>query len=268
MSDLKLCEIYWDKVFKYLKADSENVNIIKLSENYINFTSGLESYRHYNFEQEMLAILEDSLKNTYYEFIPQKVSSVLAFTLIYGTDMNLIDFLINKIEQNWEQLKHLDCLRLAQSLRILNQRNDKYLKISCVKRINKVLNLVIAKEMSTDEHFSKNGTLLKSAIFKKYTDVKLMNELLRNFIHLEDMCSKNIETISYCFLSTSTLIPEVLEHMIDYTTRHKDNLIGFNIEKILYLFYWLGYQPKNADKFFEIASNVIIRYENYILFFI
>jgi hypothetical protein len=260
ITDTKLCKLYWDKVLKCLKSDSKSIDIIKLCHNYMNFSISNNDYRHYEFEKEILKHLDSLRKEVLYDYFPSELVNILNFVLLYGDDKALLEYLVNKLEVNWEQLKHVDCLRLALTLKTFNQMDKKYIKLQYAQRIDKVLDKLISKIMTkSDNDVWKNNVLLKACVFKNSTDTLLVNTLLKNYKHFDHITSKNIENIYHAFLATNTLIPEVVDNMTKYIITYKNHILGFNVGKVLYLCYCFGYYPKNSEDFFEHAINTIIR---------
>lgn len=259
--DEKICKLYWDKVLKFVKTDFKNVDIVKLTQNYINFSHDMNNYRHQKFETEILNLISILIKDVNYEFFPQKMANFLSFALLYSDDKNLLQHLVTKLENNWEQLKHIDCLKLSISLRIFNEIENKYRKLQYARRIDKVVDKLINKlingEMSND--LWRNNALLKSCIFKNKIDTVTTNHLLNNYKKFENITSKNIDNIYYCFLMTNSLIPEVIDNMTEYIVTYRDHILGFNVSRVIYMCYILGYQPKKSAELFENAINIIIR---------
>ncbi|XP_044253945.1 FAST kinase domain-containing protein 1, mitochondrial isoform X2 [Tribolium madens] len=258
VTDEKLCNLFWDKVLKFVKT--QNLDVIKLTQNYINFSNDTGNYRHPKFEAEVLSLMSGLVKEANYDFFPQKLSNFLSFVLLYGEDHNLLQHLVAKLEASWGQLRYIDCLRLAFTVKIFSGMENKYKKLPFVKRINRVLDELINKlgENSADDLWKTNA-LLKACIYKSRADALVTNKLLNNFKCFGHISSKNIENIYFCFLMTNSLIPEVIDNMTEYIVTYKNHVLGFNVSRVMYLCYSLGYQPKKSSEFFEKATNIIIR---------
>ncbi|RZC31754.1 uncharacterized protein BDFB_008114, partial [Asbolus verrucosus] len=227
ISDNQLCELYWDKVLKCLRSDTKNIDLLKLSHSYMNFSIDINNYRHQEFEKEIMKLLEDLIMETNYRFFPQKLANILSFVFIYGNNDTLLEHLVDNLETNWEQLRYIDCLKLALSLRIFSEMDKKYIKLPYAQRIDKVLDKIISKEAEGDGDLWKNNALVKSCIFKNSITTEWTTKLLINYKNFEHLSSKNIENISYCFHMTNTLIPEVVDND-KYPQRVRNNLMQLN----------------------------------------
>nr|XP_008192822.1 PREDICTED: FAST kinase domain-containing protein 1 isoform X1 [Tribolium castaneum] len=257
VTDERLCSLFWDKVLKFVNKD---LDIIKLTQNYINFSNDTGNYRHFEFETTVLTLIGDLVQEANYKFFPQKLSNLLSFVLLYGEDHSLLQHLVAKLEESWEQLQYIDCLRLAFTLKVFNTVENKYKKLPYAKRINRVLNELINKLAADSVNdLWKNNALLKACIYMQRADAIATNRLFNNFKCFDHISSKNIENIYYCFLMANSLIPEVLDNLTEYIVTYKNHVLGFNVARVVYLCYSLGYQPKKSSEFFETAINVIIR---------
>ncbi|KAJ3659143.1 hypothetical protein Zmor_010848 [Zophobas morio] len=260
VSDVSLCNLYWEKMLNVVKTEHRHIDILQISQNYVSFSSDIDNYRHLEFETEMLKHLSNLMKEVNCEFFPQKIASILSFVLLYGNDLSVLEYLVTKIENNWHQLKPNDCLKLAYTLRLFNETDKKYIKLSYARRIDEALSQYILKESASHhQDLWKNNALLKSCVYKNKVNMSEITSLLHIYKNFQYISSKNMENLFYCFLMTNTLFPELLENMIKYILTYKDHILGFNAGRVLYLSYSLGYHPKNTTEFCASVVDIIIR---------
>lgn len=111
------------------------------------------------------------------------------------------------------------------------------------------------------EDIVANTLLIKGAILRKETDSQLFDDMISTLAKTNHMSSKIMEHICFVLFSTKSLIPEVLNLCTNYIIQHKENIVGFNVEKLLHMLYQLNYEPVYEKEFFETAINIFIRYE-------
>nr|CAI5839575.1 unnamed protein product [Callosobruchus analis] len=252
ISDQKICEKFWDLTLDVIKRENSANNIWKLCNNYLKFNTDLTSFRHYEFEKWMNSYIQKKMLS--YEFItPSEVASFLAFMLVYGKNDNLISAVVDRFEANITQFKASDCLKVSYSLVALNTNQDKFLLQKYEKKTKKMLNDITENLLQYNEsNYEQNIFLLKSAILRNDLDHYTVENMLVKYKEMEYMSSKIMESICFIYLSAGSLIPEVVNKCTEYVINNRQNIIGFNAEKILYLCYFLAYYPINAEKFFQI----------------
>nr|CAI5839576.1 unnamed protein product [Callosobruchus analis] len=254
ISDQKICEKFWDLTLDVIKRENSANNIWKLCNNYLKFNTDLTSFRHYEFEKWMNSYIQKKMLS--YEFItPSEVASFLAFMLVYGKNDNLISAVVDRFEANITQFKASDCLKVSYSLVALNTNQDKFLLQKYEKKTKKMLNDITENLLQYNEsNYEQNIFLLKSAILRNDLDHYTVENMLVKYKEMEYMSSKIMESICFIYLSAGSLIPEVVNKCTEYVINNRQNIIGFNAEKILYLCYFLAYYPINAEKFFQISA--------------
>lgn len=259
VSDLELCKLYWDKVLKLLK-ESSDVDLIRICHHYMTFIMQLDKFRHFELENKILKSLEESVNDLIYNYYIQKVSNILSFLLIFGKNIKLIDKLITSLESNWEEMTAIDCLKLSQSIQLLQQSQEKYLKSSQVKRIYNIIDKVILKHIKKNNDLFTNTVLVKTCILKGNSHSRLASQFLGSYNNIMNISSKNIENLNYYFFVTDLIEPKIVDNFVDYIVTYKDHILGFNVAKAVFLIYYFGYTPQNASVFFDIVCNVVIRY--------
>lgn len=255
VSNKKLCEQYWDLNLEWLEMNINPETISQLCQNYVHFTSDLE-FRQYKFENRMLSLIDDLLKCEI--IFPNILVGILKFYLIFGRKEELIISLIDRFEENINQFGGLDCLKISECFKI--KLSNDYISRYQAKRLKMLLNKITARlSQFDDSNLIQNGMLLKAAIIRDDYDNILTDDLMVKYKEAEYMSSKIMENICYIFFNTSVLIPEVINKCTEYVTKNQHHVTGYNVEKLLYICYHLAYYPVNADNFFQVATDVIIR---------
>nr|CAH7738645.1 unnamed protein product [Callosobruchus chinensis] len=259
ISDQRMCEKYWDLTLDVIKRETNASNIWKLCLHYMQFNTDLASFRHYEFEKWMNNYIQNKMSS--YVFItPSEVASYLSFMLVYGNNEKLISALVDRFEANISQFRASDCLKVSYSLVALNTNQDKFILRKYEKKVNRMLNDITENLLQYNESdYEQNTVLLKSALSRNDLDHHTVESMLVKYKEMEYMSSKVMENICFIYLSAGSLIPEVINKCTEYVINNHQNIIGFNAEKILYLCYCLAYYPINADKFFQVVTDTIIR---------
>lgn len=260
VSDLRLCSNYWNLSLKMLDEDLDANIILKLCQNYVNFNTDINNYRHYKFEAKIIDFIKDSLK-TDISLNPGKISGYLSFVMLYGKskDRNILKVLLDKFEEDFSRVKAIDCLKMSRSISLLSSGKSCCMSPTQIQKIKALLNESTKYQLEINkDDYLQNSTLLKAYILRDDSDIEILRRLFMRYREMDVMSSKIVESISYICMATRSLIPELIDNCVEYVVRYKDNILGFNAEKILFLCFYLGYHPKD-DKFFEIVINVIIR---------
>lgn len=261
VSDPKLCASYWNLSLKILDEDVDANVILALCQNYMHFNTDINNYRYYKFESKVINIIKGSLL-TDPCLNPTRIIGYLSFVILYGKHEHedILGVLLNAFEKDLNRIKASDCLKMSHCVSLLNSGNSscasqeqiQKIKISLNRRTKCLLEI-------NEENFLQNSMLLKAYVMRNDSDSKILEELFRKYIKIDFMSSKIIENVCHVSMATHSLIPELINRCTEYVTKHKDNIVGFNAEKLLFLCFYLGYHPINGDEFFEVATNVIIR---------
>ena len=86
----------------------------------MNISGG--TYRHLEFEKNIIEVLLQDLKAGNSSFIPKDFAKFSSFIIAYGDNSgktSIPDFIIKKIEDMQEQFSALDCLQLSRGIQIL-----------------------------------------------------------------------------------------------------------------------------------------------------
>ncbi|KAJ8931919.1 hypothetical protein NQ314_015117 [Rhamnusium bicolor] len=259
ISDAKLCANYWNLSLKLLCQDESTNNVLKLCQNYMYFNIDIESYRHYKCERRIMRFIEESVREKTVLF-PATISGYLSFAMVYGKNGKVLKLLIEKFAENLTQFSAVDCLKLSHGILLLADNKNTCISPTQIKTMKKLLNKCTEYLLEVeDNNFSHNSMLLKASVLRKDFDNIMTENLLMKYKEMEYMSSKMIEHIYFIFLMTSTLIPEVINKCTEYVIKNRNNVLAFNAEKILHLCYYLAYYPINAERFFDVVTDIIIR---------
>ncbi|KAF2905968.1 hypothetical protein ILUMI_00199 [Ignelater luminosus] len=259
--DSKLCDEFWDNVLE--TVDSQKIyrdsdNLLKLSQRYINFSNDL-NYRHKRFEESMLNWLKKEMDSGTFTLIPSKCAIASTFIFSCESDKFVIDSIMKRITDNWEQLNHADCLHISKGLRNIETMRKSLMSGNQFNLINVALDRAINEKLISMGESTKVNFLLKSCIYRRKCNKELINKLLMHFKPEHRLSSNSIRNIIFSLQSTNGLLPDILDNIADYVISYKDNLLGFNAEKVAYLCYYLGYLPNNSDQLFQVITDIILR---------
>lgn len=257
--DRKLCDKFWDSVLETINSEkifTDSDSLLKLSQRYINFSNDL-NYRHKMFERYMLNWLKEEMENGILSLIPSKCAIASTFIFSCENDKLVIDSIMQKITDNWEQLNHADCLYISKGLRNISTRS--LITADQFNLANRALDRAIDEKLISMGDSTKVNFLLKSCIYRRSCNKELINKLLMKFKPDQQLSSNSIRNIVFSLQSTNGLLPDVIDNIADYVINCKDNLLGFNAEKVAYLCYYLGYLPNNSDQFFQAVTDIILR---------
>lgn len=261
VSDVKLCENYWNSSLKLLNEDLDANVIIKFCQNYMHFNIDINNYRHYKFEARIMDLIKESLDRSIF-LNPAKISGYLSFVMIYGKSRHrdVLEVLLKKLEGDLSRIKPSVCLKISHSLSVLNSWKSSCMSQEQIQKIKTLLNKSTKFQLeASKDNYLLNSILLKASILRNDSDGEILERLFVRLKKMDYMSSKVIETISYASMATQVLIPELIDNCTRYVVNHKDNILGFNAEKILFVCFFLGYRPRNEDRFFEAVTDVIIR---------
>nr|XP_022900923.1 FAST kinase domain-containing protein 1, mitochondrial isoform X1 [Onthophagus taurus] len=253
-NDLNLCKTIWNKILICL--DDENFvksNLLRVCHSYLNFEEITDNFRHVECERKLLSLLKTEFNEGLIGHTPCYFSSIASFHLIYCRDIEMINKVIDRMEEFKDQFNPIDCINISQSLEYAKEENVLLTK-HLVERINNVLDHV-TNNFKENANSSESILLLKAAMARE--NIQNYTDLWKKFD--ENVSSQTILGLCYCLYTTGTLLPNIMDIMTDYVVKNGMNLLGFNVERILFLCYFLGYIPKNSEKFFEATTNVLIR---------
>lgn len=256
VSDWNICDRYWSLSLKLLEESNKFNDVIQLCQNYISFHTDIANFRHYKFEKKIFQCIEEAF--TRKELIsPTDLTAFLRFSLKYQAKEKLLCLLIEKLENNLYHMQPIHYLQLISALHGILSGSFPHVKIAKIRKLlNKVYTNLIGWENTS---FMHNLILVKAMAMQNNMDNYTFESLLYKFKELDYMCSKMIENLCGVFLISNCIVPEVLNKCTEYIVNHPDNIVAFNAEKLLNICYFLAYYPLNAEKFFRIVTDIILR---------
>lgn len=255
ISDTKLCDQYWSMCLKCIQTTNDWGVIVSLCKNYINFNTDVSNFHHYQFEKRMFQCIKEILNNN--EIIyPSEMMTFLSFAMQYNGNEKLLNTLIEKLENNLNHLKPIHYLHLVEALGSKSNSIPKHVRA----RTNDLLNRLKHLLLKSENNFFQNYLLAKAMVQSGHNlDNDVFETLMYKFKEIDNITSKMIESLCNIFFVSNSIIPEVLNKCTEYIVHYPENIVGFNAEKLLYLCYFLGYYPLNADKFLMVVTNIIFR---------
>lgn len=256
ISDKKLCERYWSLALKLLEKQNKLGDVIRACQSYISFNTDVPNFRHLQFEKILFKYIEEALSNQ--ELILYTgLTTFLCFSLKYRAKQTLLLALIEKIEKNTNHLQPIHYLQLVE---VLDEKQTSSLPQEIVSRIKTVLKNVRTNLVQPgDKNVWQISMLAKAMVVQGDVENYTFENLLYSFKEIDFMSSKMLESICNIFLTSSSIVPEVLNKCTEYVVNNPEKIIGFNSEKILYVCYVLGYYPLNDEKFFKVVADIIFR---------
>ncbi|KRT80882.1 hypothetical protein AMK59_5198 [Oryctes borbonicus] len=257
-SDNGICQKFWEKLTSCL-SDSAFVDlyIFKICQNYIDFISDLPDHRSIDFEVKMLAILEHGMKHKLLGIIPSYFPTVASFILIFGNNRQTVDMVIAKIKEFRNYFNAIDCFHLSYALYNVSNQN-------LLSNID-IINIKYSLDKCTYNILKSNcdtvviNLLFKSYIYRNSSDSSLFHRLVSSYKNDMTLYSTLLKNVVYNLFVTNTLVPDVMNWLIEYIIQQKDDILGYNIERILHLCYFLGFLPDKHEQFFQTAIDIFLR---------
>ncbi|KAI4462510.1 fast leu-rich domain-containing [Holotrichia oblita] len=257
--DADLCEKYWKKLLLCLDNKSFlDACLFKICQNYINFNEDLPDRRCPDFENKIVGILEHDINNKLLGLIPAYFPTVASFLLIFGRNRNTLETIIRKIDEFALYFSPLDCLHLSHGLQQAADINKLLTNVD-ITNMRGSLDKCTYKLLLNDCDTTTINVLTKSYIRRSSVDNVLFERLLDSYRNVSSLYSMLFKNISYNLFVTNTLLPDMLNKVVDYINLKKDDILGFNIERILHLCYHVGFLPDKYEEFFQTAIDVILR---------
>nr|CAD7572763.1 unnamed protein product [Timema californicum] len=128
-SDLKLCNDFWSLTLRFLRdheSEREDYKLLRICHRYMHFNNNLGgTFRHFEFESQMIQWLWKELDSGNCKVIPSKFSRVAAFILAYGNsrmpgDDTIVTMCMTKLIEMVAQFTEFDCLHISRGLQLAN----------------------------------------------------------------------------------------------------------------------------------------------------
>ncbi|KAJ8982983.1 hypothetical protein NQ317_001423 [Molorchus minor] len=256
VADVYLCAKYWNLCLELLERDLSGLNVVKFCQNYMNFNTDVNSYRHYRFEHKIMKYIGETIKNGTI-LSPTVISTYLSFSMVYGKNSLLLEQLIEKFVTNLDQYKAVDIVRISYAISLLDNIRDNCIQQKQIDKLRSSLSTRTENLIALEEYnILQNDMLIKASVLRKDYEKEFFENLLLGYKEINYMSSKIIDNICFSFVATASLIPEIINKCTEYIIKYPDHLLGFNAERVLYLCYYLDYYPTD---FFEVVTDIIIR---------
>nr|XP_023011925.1 FAST kinase domain-containing protein 1, mitochondrial isoform X2 [Leptinotarsa decemlineata] len=257
ISDDNLCKKYWRIYLNYLDTDKNIKNIVTFCQNYMYFNADVD-FRHRQLEKKILEMIRKSVIEG--DIIsPSELAIFIKFTVIYGSG-SMIDLLMRKLETNYSQFSAKDCFKISQSIARSFEVHNNFIAKHYVEKIKELMHQQTKNLLEIDDcDFQKNSLLICAAASRNDFHNFTIDSLFTKFKEMGYMSSKMLAILSKLMLSTDNLVPEIMNKCTEYIIEEQSKVVGFNAERILFSCYHLAYYPINADKFFPVVLDIIIR---------
>ncbi|XP_005177835.3 FAST kinase domain-containing protein 1, mitochondrial isoform X1 [Musca domestica] len=278
ISDTKVCNAYWNGVLNELNAVPDNethTSFLKHCHRYMNFNNNLGgTYRHMALEKKLSQMCMRAIEHDVSGRIPYIFARLASFVLAYGHTpyswKKYPNIILSKIINMADQFTVADCFLISRGLRISLEMRYRYqtpqlanmqlatidsVLTSCADRVLADNQLNTSDLNALVRMLSNRKTLQNSVVYHK--TLQKYKE-----IQCEDLNSRIMRDMSYNFLATNYIVPEVLEVMFKYVQNHYEHILGETVEKLLSCAYNLGYTPESYESL-EYAGFILLRDFNY-----
>lgn len=118
VSDLKLCDLYWNKACHVMKQEKDLAKVMEIVNNYVYFCGDIPGFRHYAFEHHVSTIIEKAFKAGTLTLFPSTFFSAFAFILLSSYNERLFNSLLLAFNEMHAQMNPLHVLKVSNSLLI------------------------------------------------------------------------------------------------------------------------------------------------------
>lgn len=257
-SDRATCNRLWDQIRLHV-VKSDDRNLLRLVSEYSNFTVDIANYRNTKFENVLRLLIDKELDRGIFNLLPSVLAHVSLFYLPYCNSRRKVERFVNRLCENWNQLNSTDWMKISKAVQTAREVTDNAAleKTDCLK-IKKACDMYVLNNIGNLKLRSIN-LLLKSYVLREEVSNRLVDYLVIAASVNPEMSSNLLKNTLYCFRCTSSFSEDVMENICDYICRNYTHLMGTTVEKYLHFCYFANYSPKNSDKFFQVATDVLIR---------
>ncbi|KAH1026677.1 FAST kinase domain-containing protein 1, mitochondrial isoform X1 [Dendroctonus ponderosae] len=259
VSDPKLCDLYWNKACQVMKKEKDFAKIMEIVNNYVYFCGDIPGFRHYAFEHHVSTVIEKAFKAGTLTLFPNNFFSAFAFILLSSYNEKLFNSLLLAFNEMHTQMAPMHVFKLSNGLLMGSLRKSTVSSVSIDTIHQKLHQQTVQLHSRLQEDIVASALLIKGAILRKETENQLFDDMMSTLARTKHMSSKVMEHICFILFCTKSLIPEVLNLCTNYIIEYKENIVGFNVEKILHMLYQLNYEPVYEKEFFETVINIFIR---------
>lgn len=188
ISDINLCDVYWNKVLNEIYGTKEPNLIYRLCkyiQKYMFFNNNLGgTYRHIEFEKSMIQMIMFELKSPLF---PKDFAKLASFIIAYGdgsAGVAIPQFIVDQIESLQEQFTIKDCLQLSRGVQILLEVKFKRplnsVLANQVDSINYSLGKCAKRHAKNDQlHLSELNAIIRAFSNRKGESVSEISSYIR-----------------------------------------------------------------------------------------
>ncbi|XP_023306330.2 FAST kinase domain-containing protein 1, mitochondrial [Lucilia cuprina] len=278
ISDNKICNTYWNGVVAQLETIPEeetHLRFLRHCHRYMNFNNNLGgTYRHTVLEKKLTQMCMRYIEHDLAGRIPQKFARLASFVLAYGHTpyswKKYPNILLSKIITMGDQFTPTDCFLISRGLQISLEMRYRYQLPQLVgmqlSTIDSVLTACIEKHLNDEQLTVTDLNMLVRTLSNRRSlkNSVIYHKTLQKYkeIQCQDLNSRIIKDMSYNFLATNYVVPEILENMFTYLETNHEHIAGETVEKLLTCTYNLGYTPQSYDAL-HYAGVILLRDFNY-----
>lgn len=251
-NDIEICQQFWDKLLSHVdEMEKENHNYI--FEVYVNFYRKLYNFRYERVEETLNKIVDMEIQNGIDNLIPWKCAILATYVIAFSNNDAHMEYFLYKIKENIFQFSKIDLFNIAKGLDI-GLRTKSHQHVTLMSVIRDVEKYVLENDIKLERANLLLHCYGWSSSYDKVFDQKII-EISKNDLIFS---SQNIMNIIAVIEKTNLFLPNIIEEMCEYVVTSNYSIMGFIAEKLISLYYYLGYVPENP-KFIEIVTNLLIR---------
>ncbi|XP_063703033.1 uncharacterized protein LOC134832796 [Culicoides brevitarsis] len=273
--DTDLCYQFWDRIVQFIESNAENLDIsntFRQIHRYMHFNSNFSgTFRHKKFEKTILDFLYHDIQHGTTALMPSPFSRATAFIVAYSNiftaDKELGNYVLEKMEDMWEQFNIYDCLQMSKGVQIAyGLRYKNYISASeapYLLKFEEILNKCAERHLALP-HLSITdvGFILKSFNKRKCSRKNNMfQKIITKFdevVATSELSSRIIREVCVNLIVSSYRSPGLFDKIIEYICRNSEYVGALTLEKVLWYFYTIGYSPVN-EEFFAVANKILKR---------
>uniref|UniRef100_A0A1A9UNI6 RAP domain-containing protein n=1 Tax=Glossina austeni TaxID=7395 RepID=A0A1A9UNI6_GLOAU len=282
ISDVAICDKYWNGVLKELnyasEADIGQLRFLRHCHRYMNFNNNLGgTYRHLGVEQRLSQMAITAIEYDIFGRMPQIFARLASFVFAYGHTPHCLkkypNILLSKVINMAEQFTPGDCFLISRGLYISLELRYRYqipplvnMQLAAIDSVLASCAERYANISDENQHALHDLNLLVRCLSNRKTlkNSVIYHRILTKYkgVKFDDLNSRILKDMAYNFTATNYLVPEILESMLEYIANNYEHVAGDTVEKVLTCSYNLGYTPKSSEPL-QKASLIMLRDFNY-----
>ena len=258
--DKEISKTFWDKTLCSLDDPTFRANyLLKICSNYLKYNRLCNRNRHREFETRTLVWLKNEICNDISFLEPTKFVTIASFIMTFCQTQDLLNMIVTRINETRGSLSTSDSVLLARNLLHAIKGNREMRKFD-LSHLVMCINDSLSKYDYNDGDMVKRNQLLQSQIYlnaicRQNEQIDVTNVYDNINVHSSHFCNNAI----FILQSTNTLLPQLMNKMVEYVVNNEDNVLGLYAGKLLHICYSFDFLPKDSDKFFDAVIRIIIR---------